>query len=373
MCRMAFTRLFLRRTFRHTNTSWPFCSKTNKIPTRSSSTGATVSSVDPLKQKIFNIFRFYEDVVGLTEVKAAQNRVIQAEQKFMLTQEERRKRQQKLLELQARLKEIHAQLDKTHRGEDRYLTLITQEHAIIREERTVLQEFHNLEKDERDYFSALSRALRESHEKERAQGERTKYWSIIGSICGAAIGIIGATINNRIRFNQLRDLVERSSSQSEVQLLVANLSDEFKKHCVQVGEFLEGVRRSFGLAAEQVRDRIERGSEELGSSAASKEVEGEVDLKLREVLELVKGQRDFFAKETKEIKALLAAQRALEEGEDAPKVAAVYIGEDVREIVSDSQRQIEWRIKINSLATVALIYGALALAVPLIAAFFKGS
>ena len=41
-----------------------------------------------------------------------------------------------------------------------------------------------------DHFSifSLSACLRESHEKERERGERTKYWSIFGSIIGAAIG-----------------------------------------------------------------------------------------------------------------------------------------------------------------------------------------
>ncbi|KAL1414662.1 hypothetical protein MTO96_000785 [Rhipicephalus appendiculatus] len=227
----------------------------------------------PLAAKVFSVFRVYEDVVGLTEVKAAQTKVLEAEQKFVATQEQ--------------------QLDKTHRGEDRYLTLITQEHAVIKEERALLEQFKHLEKAERDYFAALSLALRESHEKERAQGERTKYWSIIGSVCGAVIGIIGATINNRIRLNQLRDLVERSSSQPEVQ--------------------------RFGL---QPLGRV---------------------------------------------------QAALEEAEGDVRRAAVYIGEDVRDIVADSQRQLEWKMKINSLAMVALVYGALAVTVPLLAAFFKGS
>ncbi|KAH7938401.1 hypothetical protein HPB49_023176 [Dermacentor silvarum] len=287
----------------------------------------------PFAAKVFSIFRVYEDVVGLTEVKAAQTKVLEAEQKFVTTQEQRREKQQRILQLQNQLKEIHAELDKTHRGEDRYLTLITQEHAVIKEERSLLEQFKNLEKAERDYFASLSLALRESHEKERAQGERTKYWSIIGSVCGAVIGIIGATINNRIRLNQLRDLVERSSSQPEVQRLVYSLSDEFKRH----------------------RDQID------------------LELQMREVVVLVKQQQQLLERETKEIKALLAADRALEEAEGDVRRAAVYIGEDVRDIVADSQRQLEWKMKINSLAMVALVYGALAVTVPLLAAFFKGS
>ena len=95
------------------------------------------------------------------------------------------------------LQDIHLELEKTHRGEDRYLVLVTQEHQVLKEERNLQEEFKFHEKSEREYFSALSNAVRDSHEKERAQAEKTKYWSILGSILGTCIGIFGTTINNR--------------------------------------------------------------------------------------------------------------------------------------------------------------------------------
>lgn len=48
-----------------------------------------------------------------------------------------------------------------------------------------------LDLEERQTFSLLSSTLRDSHEKETAQAERTKYWSIAGSLIGASIGVIG--------------------------------------------------------------------------------------------------------------------------------------------------------------------------------------
>lgn len=319
----------------------------------------------PLTAKVFSVFRVYEDVVGLTEVKAAQTKVLEAEQKFVTTQEQRREKQQRIMQLQNQLKEIHAELDKTNRGEDRYLTLITQEHAIIKEERSMLEQFKNLEKAERDYFASLSLALRESHEKERAQGERTKYWSIIGSVCGAVIGIIGATVNNRIRLNQLRDLVERSSSQPEVQRLVFSLSDEFQRHRDQILEFVADIRQLLG-AAPVVAATVP------SEAVAVDKADSDLELKMQEVVVLVREQRKLLERETRDIKALLAAGAALDEDGEGRR-AAVYIGEDVRDIVADSQRQLEWKMKVNSLAMVALAYGALAVTVPLLAAFFKGS
>jgi hypothetical protein len=55
------------------------------------------------------------------------------------------------------------------------LTLITQEHQILRRERQLMQDFSDLEKLERESFSLLSAAVRDSHEQERAQAEKTKY------------------------------------------------------------------------------------------------------------------------------------------------------------------------------------------------------
>ena len=72
----------------------------------------------------------YENFVGLTEVKAAQARVVERERKFIQQQELRREAQAKITDVQKKIKEIHAELEKTHRGEDRYLVLVTQEHQV---------------------------------------------------------------------------------------------------------------------------------------------------------------------------------------------------------------------------------------------------
>ena len=48
--------------------------------------------------------------------------------------------------------------------------------------------FHTAEEIERQNFLVYSSAVRLSHEKERSRAERTKYWSIIGSVTGTVIG-----------------------------------------------------------------------------------------------------------------------------------------------------------------------------------------
>lgn len=172
----------------------------------------------------------YENFVGLTEVKAAQARVVESEKRFIEMQEKRRESQQNITEVQKRIKDLHLELEKTHRGEDRYLVLVTQEHTVLKEEKTHLEEFKFFEKAERECFSALSNAVRDSHEKERAQAEKTKYWSVLGSIIGTCLGILGTTINNRLRMKELRRLVQQNSAVEEIQEVGAELSSSLDSH-----------------------------------------------------------------------------------------------------------------------------------------------
>ena len=80
--------------------------------------------------------------------------------------------------------------------------------------------------------------MRSSHEKERAQAEKTKYWSVLGSILGACIGIVGTTINNRMRMAELRRLVSQNSSVEEIQAIGEGLTHDFSQHQVLLLPFL---------------------------------------------------------------------------------------------------------------------------------------
>ncbi len=93
-----------------------------------------------------------------------------------------------------------------------------------------MQEFKEHEKREREKFSLLSAAVRDSHEKERAQAEKTKYWSVIGSVVGTCLGILGTTINNRLRMRELRELVSRSASGERLMDVSERLDKDLQSH-----------------------------------------------------------------------------------------------------------------------------------------------
>lgn len=78
---------------------------------------------------------------------------------------------------------------------------------LPQEEKRLRAAYVRAEDSEREKFSLFSAAVRESHEKERTRAERTKNWSLIGSVLGALIGVAGSTYVNRVRLQELKALL----------------------------------------------------------------------------------------------------------------------------------------------------------------------
>ncbi|XP_038068479.1 mitochondrial potassium channel-like isoform X2 [Patiria miniata] len=94
----------------------------------------------------------------------------------------------------AELRAIRAKLDQTARDDTKFLEYVKEEHLAIQKERKMEEENYWLEDTERNTFAYLSAAVRESHEKQRLQGERSKYLGVIFSFVGSIIGLLGSII-----------------------------------------------------------------------------------------------------------------------------------------------------------------------------------
>ncbi|XP_076012871.1 mitochondrial potassium channel isoform X2 [Genypterus blacodes] len=149
----------------------------------------------------------YEEFVGLNEVREAQTKVTEAEAAFMVARGMVKEAHASLEALQVRLKEVRDRLDRVSREEAHYLELATSEHKLLQEERRLRTAYENAEGSERERFSLFSAGVRESHDKERTRAERTKNWSVIGSVLGALIGVMGSTYINRVRLLELKNLL----------------------------------------------------------------------------------------------------------------------------------------------------------------------
>ncbi|XP_052043162.1 mitochondrial potassium channel isoform X2 [Apodemus sylvaticus] len=149
----------------------------------------------------------YEEFVGLNEVREAQGNVTEAEKVFMVARGLVREARQGLEAQQSKLKEVRDRLDRVSREDNQYLELATLEHRMLQEEKRLRIAYLRAEDSEREKFSLFSAAVRESHEKERTRAERTKNWSLIGSVLGALIGVAGSTYVNRVRLQELKALL----------------------------------------------------------------------------------------------------------------------------------------------------------------------
>lgn len=294
--------------------------------------------------------------------------ILQAERAFQDVQAIRRQRQHDMSSVQSKLKEIHAQLDKVQRGDERYLALLTEEYEIIKEEKKIISELGNYEQLERDNFSALSSAVRESHERERARAERTRYWSVIGSVIGAAIGIIGTSINNHLRMHELKRLVKESATGgSELKGVVGQLSESMKMQHDQVHSFISELKSidntangfSEGLhRLQHVPDKLSQLPADFGTS---------LEAQTKQIIEFVKEQDEALEVEIKEIKKLLAVGS----DRDVDK-AVVYVGPEIEKLLEKTESNLEWKMKTNAALMSALVYGACILSLSVLYNIFRG-
>jgi hypothetical protein len=77
-----------------------------------------------VKDKMNKVMMMYEDFIGITQVKEAQNLCIKAETSFKSSQQHRRAAQEKLAQVQNQLRVLRMDIDRTARGDHRYLELI---------------------------------------------------------------------------------------------------------------------------------------------------------------------------------------------------------------------------------------------------------
>ncbi|XP_032405148.1 mitochondrial potassium channel [Xiphophorus hellerii] len=185
----------------------------------------------------------YEEFVGLTEVREAQTKVTEAEAAFMVARGIVREAHTSLEALQGRLKEVRDRLDRVSREEAHYLELATMEHKLLQEERRLRTAYENAESLEREKFGLFSAAVRESHEKERTRAERTKNWSIIGSVLGALIGVMGSTYINRVRLQELKNLLlEAQKGPESLQEALKVQAGNHQTQQDQLGELIDSLR-----------------------------------------------------------------------------------------------------------------------------------
>ncbi|KAG5886286.1 hypothetical protein JTB14_001505 [Gonioctena quinquepunctata] len=136
--------------------------------------------------KIANLNKWYVKVIGLDEVKLYQDRVTSLQEQLLKTQEKRREVSSQLNVVRQRSVDIQNQIqhiDRKEKFDVYYLSL----------EQSVTNTFQEYDQTERELFTAFANAIRDSHEKQRAQLEYTKYLGLVLSIAGSFLAFVYTT------------------------------------------------------------------------------------------------------------------------------------------------------------------------------------
>ncbi|NWS43463.1 CCD51 protein, partial [Probosciger aterrimus] len=332
----------------------------------------------------------YEEFVGINEVREAQGKVTEAENVFMIARGIVREARENVEAQQIKLKEIRDRLDRVSRDDTQYLELATLEHRLLQEEKRYRAAYLNAEESEREKFSLFSAAVRESHEKERTRAEKTKNWSIIGSVLGAIIGVLGSTYVNRVRLQELKVLVleaqkgpinlqeaikEQASShslqQKDLSDVIADLKSVLQTRTSQ--EMKEGAL----LTRQDKGDSINIDAlliplnEQLNYAKQVSSCLGSLEQQFCSLQESV-------AQMVSELRSVKLAVHARTTERAMPRSSAEGKGQAsaVRDVIlelCDTERRLEAQIKRNSIYSTALTCAVFAITLPVLYIILKGN
>uniref|UniRef100_UPI00398E3974 mitochondrial potassium channel n=1 Tax=Pristiophorus japonicus TaxID=55135 RepID=UPI00398E3974 len=346
-------------------------------------------TVEHIQATTNSLWEKYEVFVGLKELQVAQLNVTEAEKAFMVARGVVRQSQATLEGQHLKLKEVRDKLDRVSREDSHYLELATQEHKLLQEERRHRTAYENAEELERETFALFSAAVRESHEKERTRAERTKNWSVMGSVLGAMIGVLGSTYINRVRLQELKALL------LEAQKGPINLQEALKEqasiHQLQSKELNALVTNLKELVLE------EGAVQQAGKEAIAKPGKTESALKLDPVMVALKEQASSSKQTNVALEGLEQKLKGLQQAlgkvsSDIKIVKAVtqtkpsqtvssglmqdwqiLATENVIVGLAETEKRLESHISTNTVYNTVLTYVAFALTLPVLYVLFKGN
>ncbi|XP_033105580.1 mitochondrial potassium channel-like [Anneissia japonica] len=289
--------------------------------------------------RISRIIAAYEDFMGIREVKASQEKVTEAENNYIQARNHVKKANIEVNEIQAKLKTIRRKLDRTPRDDPRFLEIATEEHQLLQVEKQIKDWWIQVDNKEREALDAFSAAFRETKEKQQTQEDRVKYWSLMFSLIGTCIGVIGTSIVNWRWRRELKKITG-----------ITDLDSETSKSLNLLKEDVSSMKA--------IVDSLDLGSgTDSGFKGMSKEQEQQLLQQKEEIKSLLKNQQAEITKE------LLAVKRSVAIGGGD--------GNAIEELVSNAEQKLEWEVKMSALSTVVFIYGAFALTLPILYSIFK--
>ncbi|XP_073206869.1 mitochondrial potassium channel isoform X6 [Lepidochelys kempii] len=293
---------------------------------------------------------------------------------------------------QIKLKEVRDRLDRVSREDTQFLELATLEHRLLQEEKRYRTAYVSAEESEREKFSLFSAAVRESHEKERTRAEKTKNWSIIGSVLGAIIGVLGSTYINRVRLQELKALV-LEAQKGPISLQKA-IKEQASNHYIQqkdLSDLIVTLRNMLEAGAgtsQEMKEDVSLAKE--GTTASLKTDPLLVSLKehlnyskqvsscmgsLQQQLSTLEKSLGQMTAEVQNVKHAVHS-RPVERmvlGSSAEVKGQAVAMQDVILELCDAERRLETQIKRSSIFSTALTCTVFAVTLPMLYLLLKGN
>ncbi|KAJ8929891.1 hypothetical protein NQ314_017375 [Rhamnusium bicolor] len=178
-------------------------------------------------EKFVKLNNWYTKIIGLDEVRMYQDRVTSLQEQLLQTQEKRREVGKQLADIRQKSLELQDQIHKIKRQDDfeKFLDLMKQETEVVKYKlnysgnfeagKLHLSNIPGLRPDRERLFTAFSNAIRDSHEKQRAQIEYTKYFGLILSITGSFLAFMYTTIKKQ----DLKQYIEQKLDNSNTEIV----------------------------------------------------------------------------------------------------------------------------------------------------------
>ncbi|XP_020777747.1 mitochondrial potassium channel [Boleophthalmus pectinirostris] len=340
------------------------------------------SSSQALSSTLNSWWSQYEEFVGINEVREAQTKVTQAEADFMVSRSVVREAHVNVEALQLRLKEVRERLERVSREEPHYLELATIEHKLLQEDRRLRSAYELAEGSEREKFALFSAAVRESHEKERTRAERTKNWSVIGSVLGAIIGVMGSTYVNRVRLQELKSLLlEAQKGPENLQEALRVQATNHRTQQDELGSLINQMRLSLHNFTNNDKNtettpQIPPNIVSLNFDSALQHLQEGQQL-VQNSLNGLKLNLELVQNDVTIVKKVVSEHKVVAKPEKTKKVE-ILTGETLKEEIwvrnlEESQRNLHVKIRDSVVYNAVVVYTASALAVSVLYLLLRGA
>ncbi|KAG2471304.1 CCD51 protein, partial [Polypterus senegalus] len=253
---------------------------------------------------------------------------------------------------------------------------------VTEEERRLRSSYENAEEAEREKFALFSASVRESHEKERSRAERTKNWSIIGSVLGGIIGVLGSTYINRVRLKELKALL-LEAEKGPINLQEA-ISEQIAIHHSQKEELdsLINVLRNTvdqGKGTEDQELKITKVSRGIGHSdsafkehlVVSKATQSLVEGIQPKILRVEQNLGKMMS-ELQSVKMAVQSRNIERSTLKMQDLAFLDVG-DVLQGIAETEQRLSNQMQKNTLYGTVFTYAAIALTLPICYFLFKST